>query len=220
MRPTLSKSIAFGLLGMMVLAASPTGAAPASIDGAQGAPEGASTPVAYSQTYRQLRRRAAPGAAQGGQYFVEFRSRYALSYGHTFAAFGRLDARGKISSFEVAGLHPAGESSVPWMVGHLVPVPAETGPSDGDLDPRYISNSYRVTMNEAEYVKVVAKIRDMQRSTPLWSATVYNCNSFVGDIARFMGLSSFTSTLQVPPAYIASLKAINNGQSSIAPGSI
>jgi len=25
-----------------------------------------------------------------GQYFIEFRSRYALTYGHTYAVFGRL----------------------------------------------------------------------------------------------------------------------------------
>ncbi|HMO27883.1 hypothetical protein [Enterovirga sp.] len=159
-------------------------------------------------------------AAAPGAYFIEFRSRYALSYGHTYAAFGRLDSRGRIISREVAGLHPAGESSVPWMIGHLVPVPSETGPSDGDLEDEYISNRYRVTMNEADYNKVVAKIRQMQRSTPLWSATVYNCNSFVGDIARYMGLRSDTSTLQTPPNYIAALRRLNGGRSSIPPNSL
>ena len=159
-------------------------------------------------------------AAAPGAYFIEFRSRYALSYGHTYAAFGRLNSRGQIMSREVAGLHPAGDSSVPWMLGHLVPVPSETGPSDGDLEDEYISNRYRVTMNEADYNKVVAKIRQMQNSTPLWSATVYNCNSFVGDIARFMGLRADTSTLQTPPNYIAALRRINRGKSSIPPNSL
>ncbi len=183
---------------------------------------GVSTRYAHHSTTRQAVRRRVrqPSQAQGGQYFVEFRARYALSYGHTFAAFGRLDASGNIRTFEVAGLHPAGESSVPWMVGHLLPVPSETGPSDGDMDPQYISARYRVTMDEAEYTKVVAKIRQMQRSTPLWSATLYNCNSFVGDIARFMGLRADIGTMQVPPSYIASLKALNNGQSVISAGSI
>ena len=177
------------------------------------------TQAAYTEDRKGRRGRAVQPAGPGA-YFIEFRSRYALSYGHTYAAFGRLDSRGRIMSREVAGLHPAGDSSVPWMIGHLLPVPSETGPSDGDLEDEYISNRYRVVMSEADYMKVVAKIRQMQRSTPLWSATVYNCNSFVGDIARYMGLRSDTSTLQTPPNYIASLRRINGGRSSIPANSL
>ena len=185
-----------------------------------GAAPAAKARVAYANYPRHHRARARTQTVAGGKYFIEFRSRYALSYGHTYATFGRLNAQGQIVQSEVAGLHPAGDSSFPWMVGHIVPVPSETGPSDGDLEEKYVSARYRVTMGEAEYNKVVAKIRQMQASTPLWSATLYNCNSFVGDIARFMGLSSNTSTLQVPPAYIEALRRINNGQASIAPGAI
>lgn len=181
-----------------------------------------SAPVSSTAAYasRPRGRGAAAAATAPGAYFIEFRSRYALSYGHTYAAFGRLNSRGQIMSREVAGLHPAGDSSVPWMIGHLVPVPSETGPSDGDLEDEYISNRYRVTMNEADYNKVVAKIRQMQRSTPLWSATVYNCNSFVGDIARYMGLRSDVSALHTPPNYIAALRRINGGRSSIPANSL
>ena len=184
-------------------------------DGVRSAPR-----TSYSSLPSHRRRFTRAVQQTGGRYFIEFRSRYALSYGHTYAAFGRLNASGQIIQSEVAGLHPAGESSVPWMMGHFIPVPSETGPSDGDLEDKYISNRWRVTMNEAEYNKVVAKIREMQRTTPLWSAIAYNCNSFVGDIAKFMGFNNQTSTLQVPPAYISALKDINHGQSSIAPGSI
>lgn len=186
-------------------------------DGVRAAPQ-----VSYASLPGHRRRlaRASSSTQAGGRYFIEFRSRYALSYGHTYAAFGRLNASGQIIQSEVAGLHPAGESSVPWMMGHLIPVPSETGPSDGDLEEKYISNRWRVTMSEAEYNKVVARIRVMQRTTPLWSAVVYNCNSFVGDIAKFMGFNNQTSTLQVPPDYIAALRDLNHGQSSIAPGAI
>ena len=215
---------AFALLSFLGLAALVT---PTSIDVARAQSPAVTLDPGVKAEYAayprgKSRRRAAYRQAgqTGGKYFVEFRSRYALSYGHTYAAFGRLNAAGQIISSEVAGLHPAGESSAPWMLGHLIPVPSETGPSDGDLEEKYVSARYRVTMDEAEYSKVVGKIRQMQASTPLWSATLYNCNSFVGDIARFMGLSASTSTLQVPEAYITSLRRINNGQSSIAPGSI
>lgn len=181
-------------------------------------------PIQYASQVRERRaahgRRVAASTAAPGAYFIEFRSRYAQSYGHSYAAFGRLNSRGQIISREVAGLHPAGDSPVPWMIGHLVPVPSETGPSDGDLEDVYISNRWRVTMSEADYVKLVAKIRQMQRSTPLWSATAYNCNSFLGDIANYMGLRSGGSILQTPPNYVAAMKRANGGRSSIAPGSI
>jgi hypothetical protein len=71
-------------------------------------------------------------SSQNRQYFIEFRSRYALSYGHTYVIFGRADKNGNMINPEVAGLHPASDSEVPYVLGHFVPVPAETGWSDGD----------------------------------------------------------------------------------------
>ena len=50
---------------------------------------------------------------------------------------------------EVAGLHPASKSAVPYVLGHFLPVPSETGWSDGDLQEQYRSASWRVTLNEA-----------------------------------------------------------------------
>src|ERR687894_800084 len=58
-----------------------------------------------------------------GKYFVEFRSRYALSYGHTFLVHGRLNQKGEIGELtdkNVAGFHPAGAGSELWTIGHLV----------------------------------------------------------------------------------------------------
>ena len=104
--------------------------------------------VATANKAATARSKAAHAA---GAYYIEFRSRYAQSYGHTFAMFGRLNARGQIVEREVAGLHPAGDSPVPWMIGHLVFVPSETGPSDGDLEEKYVSARYRVVLSESEY---------------------------------------------------------------------
>lgn len=149
------------------------------------------------------------GYAPAGQYFIEFRARHALSYGHTFAMFGRLDRRGRILEREVAGLHPAGDSPVPWMIGHVVPVRSETGPSDGDLEEKYVSARYRVVLSAAEYTKVTAFIKKLQANSPLWSAVAYNCNAFVADIARYMGLETPSSTLLYPADFINKLRDLN-----------
>src|SRR6266853_4342232 len=82
--------------------------------------------------------RAAPAAGPksvsklAGRYFVDFRSRTAASYGHAFLWYGRLTASGKVHEIEVAGLHPATDSPVPYIIGHIFPVPSETGKSYGD----------------------------------------------------------------------------------------
>src|SRR6202050_48394 len=79
----------------------------------------------------------------GGRYFVDFRARSAASYGHAFLWYGRLKQDGKVGAIEVAGLHPATDSVVPYILGHIIPVPSETGKSYGDLDEQYLTASYR-----------------------------------------------------------------------------
>jgi hypothetical protein len=149
-----------------------------------------------------------------GQYYIEFRSRYALSYGHTYVIFGRLDKSGKVLDREVAGLHPASDSAVPYVLGHYIPVPAETGVSDGDLDDRYRSASWRVTLNEAEYRKVVTFIHDLQKSSHYWQATVNNCNNFVGVIARSMGYKTPGIWLR-PQQFVTRLREMNGGPNAV-----
>ena len=69
-----------------------------------------------------------------GQYYVEFRSRQAWDYGHTFVVFGRVgETPGKKN---VAGLSPKGDDPKMWVMGHYMPVPADTGWTDGDLEDK------------------------------------------------------------------------------------
>src|ERR1051325_1515517 len=67
-------------------------------------------------------------AGGGGQYYIEFRSRYAWDYGHTFLVHGRVGE--PLTKASVAGLSPAGDDSTAWVIGHYVPVPAATGWAD------------------------------------------------------------------------------------------
>ena len=149
-----------------------------------------------------------------GRHFIEFRSRYALTYGHTYVIFGRLDGAGQMIDREVAGLAPASNSAVPYVLGHYIPVPAETGESDGDLDDRFRSASWRVMLSEAEYNKVVAYIRKLKARSHFWQATVNNCNAFVGDIARSMGYKTPGIWLR-PQQYVTKLREMNGGPNAI-----
>jgi len=151
---------------------------------------------------------AKPQTATRGVYYVDFRARTAASYGHAFVWYGRADQK----QIEVAGLHPASESVIPYIIGHVLPVPSETGKSYGDLDDDYLTASYRVYMTEAEAKRVFAYIRHLQATSPLWNAATYNCVAFIQDIARYMGLRVPGNHLLYPEDWVNSLKQINGGR--------
>jgi hypothetical protein len=152
-----------------------------------------------------------------GRYFVDFRARTAATYGHAFVWYGRLTDRGKVGKIEVAGLHPASDSPIPYILGHIIPVPSETGKSYGDLDEQYLTANYRVYLSEADAKAVFAYIQQKQANSPLWWNGVYNCTRFVADIAEFMGLKApATSTWMYPETFINSLKEVNGGRHEVA----
>ncbi|GLS43023.1 hypothetical protein [Methylobacterium brachythecii] len=162
-------------------------------DAARGGPEAAQTSIRGKQLYA-----------------IEFRSRYALSYGHTFIMYGRLNAKGQLVDRVVAGLHPAGDSPQPWMIGHIVPVKSETGPSDGDLEDKYVSARYRVTVEEPEFRRIVAYIKNKQANSGTWHAIFNNCSGWVADVGRYMGLSA-PNSLVMPEEFINGMKKMNEG---------
>jgi hypothetical protein len=145
-------------------------------------------------------------AAVKGPYYVDFRARTAASYGHAFVWFGKTSEK----QVEVAGLHPAGDV-LPYMLGHLMWVPSETGASYGDLDVQYLTANYRVYLREEDAKKVFAYIKHLQATSPLWNAETTNCTAFIGRIASFMGLKVPFHLLK-PEQYVNELKELNGGR--------
>jgi hypothetical protein len=148
-----------------------------------------------------------PGSRSAkGPYYVDFRARTAASWGHAFVWYGKTSQR----EVEVAGLTPAGDT-LAYVLGYVMWVPSETGASYGDLDPEYLTASYRVYLNEPDAKRVFAYIKSLQASSPVWSAEISNCTAFIGSIAGFMGLK-VPSRWQRPEEYVNSLKAMNGGR--------
>jgi len=151
-----------------------------------------------------------PGSGSAkGSYYVDFRARTAASWGHAFVWYGRTGER----QVEVAGLTPAGDS-LDYVLGYVMRVPSETGASYGDLDPQYLTASYRVYLNEPDAKKVFAYIKKLQASSPVWNAETSNCNAFIGSIANFMGLK-VPNRWERPENYVNNLKAMNGGRQMI-----
>jgi hypothetical protein len=150
-------------------------------------------------------RKPGTGSAKG-PYYVDFRARTAASWGHAFVWFGKTSQR----EVEVAGLTPAGDT-LEYVLGYVTWVPSETGASYGDLDPQYLTASYRVYLNEADARRVFAYIKKLQASSPVWNAETANCTGFIGNIAEFLGLKT-PSRWTRPEEYVNKLKEMNGGR--------
>jgi hypothetical protein len=171
--------------------------------------------VAGAQTSSQPQKpRSAVAVSGSGQYYVEFRSRQTWDYGHTFVVFGRVGVAPTKNN--VAGLSPKGDDPSMWVMGHYVPVPSDTGWTDGDLEDVYITARYRVLMNKDQYDRVVAYIRGLQARSNFWSVEIYNCNAFVADIAKFMDLRVPSSSWIYPRIFVNNLREINTGHPEAA----
>jgi hypothetical protein len=144
-----------------------------------------------------------------GPYYVDFRARTAASYGHAFVWYGKTTEK----EIEVAGLAPAGDT-LPYILGHIMFVPATTGATYGDLDEQYLTASYRVYLNEADAKKVFAYIKHLQETSPLWNAATTNCTAFIGRIATFMGLKAPFHLLK-PEEYVNQLRELNDGRQMV-----
>jgi hypothetical protein len=144
-----------------------------------------------------------------GPYYVDFRARTAATYGHAFVWYGKTSEK----EVEVAGLAPAGDT-LPYVLGHIIFVPSETGATYGDLDEQYLTASYRVYLNEADAVKVFAYIKHLQETSPLWNAATTNCTAFIGRIATFMGLKAPFHLLK-PEEYVNQLRELNGGRKTV-----
>jgi len=166
------------------------------------------------QIVRAASNKTAVVTSGAGQYYFEFRSRQAWDYGHTFVVFGRVGEAP--SKNNVAGLSPKGDDPSMWVMGHYVPVPSDTGWTDGDLEDKYITARYRVLVSKEQYDRTVAYIRQLQAKSTTWSVEMYNCNAFVADIAKFMGLKAPASTWIYPKVFVSNMRKINTGHPEAA----
>jgi hypothetical protein len=147
-----------------------------------------------------------PTEADEYPYYVEFRVAVDGVYGHSYIAYGRLDRLGRPATAAYADIHPTGD--FPSMVlGHFFSMEAATIPEKDTMGYK-IANRFRRPLTAAEYrrlTSVIVRIRAVHHS---WSVLAYNCNDFVADVARGMGMQTPT-TLSLPYDFIPRLQAIN-----------
>lgn len=149
----------------------------------------------------------APAPRAQSPYYIEFRVATIGTYGHSYVAYGRLNAQGQPASTQYADLHPRGNYAV-MALGHLLPVPANTK-WDPDVLKLPIAATYRRKLSAAQYQKLLAAIQKAKaNANPYWNAVTNNCNHFVGELAAAIGLKT-PSNFQVSYAFIPALRDLN-----------
>lgn len=159
-----------------------------------------------------------PALSPDKGYFIEFRARNALSYGHASVAFGKLDDDNRVprlpngdlkpGAVEISGLHPASDSNAVYSVGHFVPVLASTGPSDGDDEHAYLLARYRINLTYDEFLRTVAIVQRRKRVTRYWNGPVNSCVTYLRRIAEDMGLKTPVAP-HFPQKFVETLAAVN-----------
>ena len=164
------------------------------------------------------------------RFFVEFRARNAASYGHMYVMYGEVNERREVIRSEIAGFFPAGDSRncencsvYYWTIGHVIPVPSEIGASDGDLEEQYVLARYRVWIDEVQYKRLVAYIKQRKAYKAPWHAVLNNCVAFGRDVAAFLNLnvpalmriSPFV--VMFPEAVVEGIRDANGGEKDQGP---
>ena len=151
-------------------------------------------------------------AKQATPYYIEFRAARIGTYGHSYIAYGRLNARGEPADHHYTDRHPVGNYAL-MALGHVLPVPANTK-WDPEVLTLPISSSYRHKLTAAQYQNLVKAVRRAEaEKAPTWNALTNNCNHYVAGLARAAGLKA-PYNLQLSWEFVPTLRELNEGETT------
>ena len=159
----------------------------------------------YEATYPP---RIVATTADAKSFYLEFRARNEVGgFGHSYIALGTVDAGGHGHQTVVVGFMPKSADDDYWSKFGL-PVSGIVGATRSDL-LRRADARFRIAINEPMYLRLVSKVRALSRTWTQYELVIHNCNAFVNEIARSVGLRTPLLTAQYPVGYISELHALN-----------
>jgi len=151
-------------------------------------------------------------AKQATPYYIEFRAARIGTYGHSYVAYGRLNARGEPANHHYTDRHPIGNYAL-MALGHVLPVPANAK-WDPEVLTLPISSSYRHKLTAAQYQNLVKAVKRAEaEKAPTWNALTNNCNHYVASLARAAGLKA-PYNLQLSWEFVPTLRELNEGEAT------
>lgn len=167
----------------------------------------------YKRKKRVVKKKAIKKSARKGlRRYIEFRSRPNGAMDHSYIAYGYLNRRGKPYKTKYIGLHPKGGTA--GMLIGIVAMEARLDPLPEDKTATPIV-SYRVPLTRKEYnllLKTIAAARKDKDSWGVWNPVLNNCNSFVGYIARAIGIKVPNTSVMGPTSYVKALRDMNENE--------
>ena len=153
-------------------------------------------------------------------HFVEFRAVMAVFPGHSYFVHGRLDRTGSVvEQSDPIGFYPFLGPLGGSTLG-LLAIPGSTAPDPVDLQSPVVEQ-FRVNLTPSEYGSLMRFVRQRRQNTAMWNLILNNCNDFVADAARAVGLNVPSGPSVTPPyAHIRRLREMNaNLVAGTSPGS-
>lgn len=135
----------------------------------------------------------------GDPYYIEIRMRNTppLPIGHTYTAYGRLDARGNKLDEHLVMLAPVGGFAGAGIAG-AIPMPSRMMPQKNDCNAKPKA-AYRVSLSAVQYEKLLMEVKQAKIDKPKYHLFVYNCNHFTSRISESVGIKTpsnkYTSSL-------------------------
>lgn len=149
---------------------------------------------------------AAPRKTERLPYRVEFRGRMGTPVGHAYLVAGKRDRNGRFVPRLHAGffVEPDPVKLALSLIGTQGVVRASP------LDARYRPlATYGVDISAAQYRRLAAHVERTRRAGRPYTLFDNNCNRFVQEAARSIGLKTPADTVVLPPAFITRLKRLN-----------
>ena len=135
----------------------------------------------------------------GDPYYIEIRMRNTppLPIGHTYTAYGRLDAQGNKLDEHLVMLAPVGGFAGAGIAG-AIPMPSRMMPQRSDCNEKPKA-AYRVSLSAVQYEKLLAEVKQAKIDKPKYHLFAYNCNHFTSRISESVGIKTpsnkYTSSL-------------------------
>jgi len=124
----------------------------------------------------------------GHPYYMEMRLRHTppLPIGHVYIAYGRIDAAGEPVDEKLVMLSPIG-GYAGAAVASAIPMPGLLTPHPDDCLIKPIA-AYRVSLSASQYEQLLLEIGRQKQKKPTYSLFAYNCNMFMSDVAKSVGI--------------------------------
>ncbi len=121
-------------------------------------------------------------------YYMEMRLRHTppLPIGHVYIAYGHMDVSGEPVDERLVMLSPIGGYAGAAMAS-AIPMPGLLTPHPDDCVVQPIA-AYRISLSAQQYEQLLLEIEHQKEKKPTYSLFAYNCNMFMSDVAKSVGI--------------------------------